>query len=101
MVEPLTGRTPETAQERHAPANVPRDGRGTDRAGKGVRAPPATKRCERCGAELDGGRPDRRFCGGACRARASRERSRARLRAELAAELEELLVRAIREWEQV
>jgi hypothetical protein len=39
-----------------------------------ARALSAGRLCEGCGAELHGGRPQRRHCDGRCRALASRER---------------------------
>ena len=39
-----------------------------------ARAVSSGRSCEGCGAELGGGRPQRRYCDGRCRARASRER---------------------------
>ena len=85
-----------------APVEVQGHGPGAVRTSDGARAPSTAIQCDGCGAPLIGGRPDRRFCSGACRARTSRERraesERARLRAELAAELDAVLVRLLQAW---
>lgn len=44
-----------------------------------ARAVSSGRSCEGCGAELGGGRPQRRYCNGRCRARASRERQARKL----------------------
>jgi predicted nucleic acid-binding Zn ribbon protein len=49
-------------------------------------------RCVQCGAVFDAGRVDRRYCSGACRAAASRERKADKL-AEQARELADLVGR--------
>ena len=49
-----------------------------------ARALSGGKWCEGCGKELRGGRPQRRFCNGRCRARASRARKAGEWRAVMA-----------------
>ena len=49
-------------------------GSAQERRTETARAVSTTRVCAGCGAPLVGGRPQRLYCGGRCRARASRER---------------------------
>ena len=60
--------------ERRDDALRPRVNAGTEVSSETARALSTDGLCEGCGAPLIGGRPQRRYCDGRCRARASRDR---------------------------